>query len=435
MKHPLRTAFALVGLFLFGLGSVASVRATEFLSSDERRQDFGAFCRFISENYAYFSIKVTDWGRACDHYLVEAQNATDRESYIGVLEGALRQLYDSHAHLATNTEKSLRLIPSQADVMAAWNDGRALITDIRPGSTAELSGLRVGDEVLAINDTPVAVASAKLEPVFIRAQDGAARNWALRVALAGRHDTNPIRLELRSLSGRRSVAYAPSFLKSDQLLTAVVLGRIGHIRVHNSLGEQALVHDFDSALDKMLDAKALVVDLRDTPSGGNSSVARGILGRLIDKELPYQRHELVAEFRSTGIRRIWTEYVAPRPSAFQGPVVVLVGPWTGSMGEGLAIGLSATRGAPVLGRPMAHLLGALGEFTLPNSQIVVRIPVEKLFHVDGRPRESFMPCPIKGEGVLPVGGDHELGAAFDLAEKLARMKSDPSFQPKAYGCR
>jgi hypothetical protein len=103
-------------------------------------------------------------------------------------------------------------------------------------------------------------------------------------------------------------------------------------------------------------------------------------------------------------------------------------------GEGLAIGLSATRGAPVLGRPMAHLLGALGEFTLPNSQIVVRIRVEKLFHVDGRPRESFMPCPIEGEGVLPVDGDHELGAAFDLAEKLARMKSDPSFQPRAYGC-
>ena len=194
------------------------------------------------------------------------------------------------------------------------------------------------------------------------------------------------------------------------------------------------MHDFDSALDKMLDTKALVIDLRDTPSGGISSVARGILGRLIDKELPYQRHELVAEFHSTGIRRIWTEYVAPRPSTFQGPVVVLVGPWTGSMGEGLAIGLSATRGAPVLGRPMAHLLGALGEFTLPNSQIVVRIPVEKLFHVDGRPRESFMPCPIKEESVLPIDGDHELGAAFDLAEKLARMKSDPSFQPKALRC-
>jgi hypothetical protein len=104
-----------------------------------------------------------------------------------------------------------------------------------------------------------------------------------------------------------------------------------------------------------------VIDLRDTPSGGNSAVARGIMGRLVDKLLPYQRHELVSEFRSTEIRRVWDEYVAPRGSPFLKPIVVLVGRWTGSMGEGLAIGLNATRGAMVLGRPMAHLLGANGE--------------------------------------------------------------------------
>ena len=428
MTHPLRTLLALVGFFLFGLGSVTSVRAAEFLSSDERQQDFVAFCRFISEEYAYFSIKVTDWGRTCDHFSGEMPNATNREKYIGVLERALGQLYDSHAHLATNTATSLRLIPSQADLMATWQDGRALITEIRPKSPAELAGLRVGDEVLAINDIPVAQASAGLVPVFTRSQDPAARDWALRAALAGRHDTNTIHLEVRSPSGHRKLAYAPSFLQADKLLTAVVRDRMGHIRVHNSLGAQALVRDFDAALDKMLDAKALVIDLRDTPGGGISSVARGILGRLIDKELPYQRHELVAEFRSTGIRRIWTEYVAPRASAFQGPVVVLVGPWTGSMGEGLAIGLNATRGAPVLGRPMAHLLGALGEFTLPNSKIVVRIPVETLFHVDGSPRESFVPCPIKEKGGPSVHGDQELGAAFDLAKKLVRMKANKSIQ-------
>jgi carboxyl-terminal processing protease len=234
-----------------------------------------------------------------------------------------------------------------------------------------------------------------------------------------------MRLELRSTAGARSVTYAPSFPKPDGLLASEVRDGIGYIRIHNSLGEQALVREFDSALDRMLDAKALVIDLRDTPSGGVSSVARGIMGRFIDRELPYQRHELVEEFRNTGIRRIWTEYVAPRPVIFRGPVVVLVGPWTGSMGEGLAIGLNATRAAPVLGRPMAHLLGALGESRLPNSGIVVRIPVEKLFHVDGRPREAFLPCPA---------GDRELEAALELAGKLAQRTADPSLPPVAGAC-
>jgi C-terminal processing protease CtpA/Prc len=353
---------------------------------------------------------------------------TDRNAYIGVLEGALGQLYDSHAHLATNTSTSQRLIPSQADLMATWQDGRAIITDIRANSPAALAGLEVGDELLAINDIPVAQASAKLVPVYTRGQDPAARDWALRAALAGRHDVGTIRLAVRSSSGQRDVAYAPSFVQPDKLLIAVVRDRIGHIRINNSLGSQALVREFDSAVNKMLDAKAIVIDLRDTPSGGVSSVARGILGRLIDKERPYQRHESVVEFRRTGIRRIWTEIAVPRAPVFQGPVVVLVGAWTGSMGEGLAIGLNATRGAPVLGRPMAHLLGALGEYTLPHSKIVVRIPVERLFHVDGSPRESFVPCSGKDLASSLVDGDSELGAAFELAEMLFQESSNKSSQ-------
>jgi carboxyl-terminal processing protease len=99
------------------------------------------------------------------------------------------------------------------------------------------------------------------------------------------------------------------------------------------------------------------------------------------------------------------------------PVVVLVGPWTGSMGEGLAIGFHHAAHAAVVGRPMAKLLGALDEFRLPASGIAFRIPTEKLFHVDGTPRESFVPSVLGG----PDGGDAaevaELRRALDLARQ------------------
>ena len=413
--------------------SVASAQESEFLSTDKRGQDFEALCGFVSEHYAYFDIKATDWGRTCKHYLVEAQVATDMATYVRVLERTLGQLYDPHAHLAINTRSSPRLVPSQADVMATWLDDKALVTDLRQGSAAERSGLRVGDEIEAINNMPVAKAAAEFEPAFLFFRDKAARDWALQVALAGRHDGAQISLEIKSSSGLRKVAYAPSFVKQEELLAATKTGLIGYIRIHNSLGDQSLVREFDSALDSVSDAQALIIDLRDTPSGGNSGVARGILGRLVDKELPYQRHELVGEFRNTGIRRVWTENVAPRGTVFRGPVVVLVGRWTGSMGEGLAIGLNATREAPVLGRPMAQLLGALGEFTLSHSKIVVRIPVEKLFHVDGRPRESFMPCTAEGRASLSVDEDRWLTTAFDLARSLVQRKSNSSLEPTAFG--
>jgi carboxyl-terminal processing protease len=118
------------------------------------------------------------------------------------------------------------------------------------------------------------------------------------------------------------------------------------------------------------------------------------------------------------------EWVSPRGQHFLKPMVVLVGPWTGSMGEGLAIGLNAARGAPVLGQPMARLLGALDQTTLAHSGIVVRVPAEKLSHIDGTPREDFVPCSL--QGALPrkpaadgaqdgAQGDAELRAAIAWA--------------------
>jgi hypothetical protein len=114
------------------------------------------------------------------------------------------------------------------------------------------------------------------------------------------------------------------------------------------------------------------------------------MGRLVTTPRPYQRHEYPAEHRDSGVQRIWVEYVAPRGVPVDVPVIVLVGAWTGSMGEDLAIGLHSAIGAQLWGRPMAHLLGALGE-TLVHSGIPVRVPNEKLFTVHGSPREAFVP--------------------------------------------
>jgi carboxyl-terminal processing protease len=217
------------------------------------------------------------------------------------------------------------------------------------------------------------------------------------------------------------------------MLSYRVIRRLGYVRINNSLGQQELVRAFDEALAEFLDVEALLIDLRDTPSGGNSTVARGIMGRLVDRMLPYQRHELVAEFRSTGIRRVWDEYVAPRGSPFLKPIVVLVGRWTGSMGEGLAIGLNATRGALVLGQPMAHLLGANGEAVLPHSKIVVRVPTEKLSHIDGTPREAIVPCAISSADPDSLAQDRDLEAAIASALNLSASKSNASVQPRCYG--
>ena len=290
-------------------------------------------------------------------------------------------------------------------------------------------------EVVAINGEATENAVRSIEPKFLSREDSAAREWALQVALAGRRDREVMRLLTRMGDNLREFAFVPGTSEPTSMLSYRVIRRVGYVRINNSLGQQELVRAFDKVLSEFHDVQALVIDLRDTPSGGNSAVARGIIGRLVDSMLPYQRHELVAEFRSTGIRRVWDEYVAPRGSPFLKPVVVLVGRWTGSMGEGLAIGLNATRGALVLGQPMAHLLGAIGETVLPHSKIVVRVPTEKLFHIDGTPREAIVPCDISSAGPDALAQDPELEAAIASALKWRALKSNAALQPACYGLR
>ena len=405
--------------------SLLSSRAEEpaLLTLAQRAEDFASFCRFVEEEYAYFDLKATDWKRTCAFHAAQVAGATDRDAYVGLLERALGELYDPHAHLGTNTRSSYRLVPTHADLLATWSGGKAVLAAVRAGSSAEKAGLVAGMEVLAIHGEPVETVVARIEPRFLSRDDPAAHHWALQVALAGRRDREATTLTIRSADGVREFAFAAAVPEPTSPLSHRVVGNVATVRIHNSLGQQALVQAFDRALLEMAAAQALVIDLRDTPSGGNSSVARGLMGRLVERELAYQRHELVAEFRSTGIRRVWVEYVSPRGAPWRKPVVVLVGPWTGSMGEGLAIGLNATRAAPVLGRPMAHLLGANGETVLPHSRIVVRVPTEKLFHVDGTPREAFVPCAIDRSRPDSHAEDPELESAVELASRRSRLKS------------
>lgn len=405
------------------------------LSVEQRATDFATFCRFVEEEYAYFDVKKTDWGQACKFYATQVTSATDRAAYIGLLEQALRELYDVHAHLGTNTRRSYRLVPTQTDLFATWKDGRAVLLDVRRGSGGEGAGLLPGMEVIAINGEATENAVRLIEPKFLSNEDPAAREWALQVALAGSRDREVMRLTTRMGDSVREFAFAPGAPEPTSTLSYRVIGNVGYVRINNSLGQQELVRAFDNVLAEFLDVQALVIDLRDTPSGGTSTVARGIMGRLVDKTLPYQRHELVAEFRSTGIRRVWDEYVAPRGPPFLKPIVVLVGRWTGSMGEGLAIGLNATRGALVLGRPMAHLLGANGETVLPHSRIVVRVPTEKLFHIDGTPREAIVPCAISSADPGSLAQDRDLEGAIAAALQLSASKSNPSPRPRCDGLR
>src|SRR5262249_16112383 len=160
-----------------------------------------------------------------------------------------------------------------------------------------------------------------------------ARDWALRTLLAGRHNQQR-RVEVRSGEARREVAIEdrrPGPAKgtpSPPALTHRRLGKdqsIGYVRINNSLAPPATIPQFDAALGELRNSAGLILDLRDTPGGGNTTVARGVMGRFLGREGFYQKHSIPEEERSFGVRRSWVEIVSPRGDfRYAAPVVVLV---------------------------------------------------------------------------------------------------------------
>ena len=365
------------------------------MSQDKSRQDFDTAWRSVAEHYAYFDAKSTSWANVPKLYAADLEKVRTRDEFVVLLEHVVDELYDPHAQLNTNLAKSPRLVPSGTDLWAEWRGGNAVITDVRAGSDAQKGGLKPNDVVMGIDHMPIAEAvEARLGRSYPHSVP-AARDWALRAVLAGRHNTARL-VQLQDGDTIRAVSLPAQDQFGPQAAEPVTNSRIapgiGYVRFNDSLGGDSTIVAFDRALADLRDTRGLILDLRDTPSGGNSTVARAILGRFVSREQPYQRHVLPSEERDTGIRRSWLELVSPRgPFRYQRPVAVLVGHWTGSMGEGISIGFDATRAGTVVGTQMAGLLGATEHFVLPRTGIGLNLPTERLYHVNGTPREAFRP--------------------------------------------
>ena len=107
----------------------------------------------------------------------------------------------------------------------------------------------------------------------------------------------------------------------------------------------------------------------------------------------FQKHLTIEkDGNNPKIIRSWIEYVSPRLKQYKKPLVILVDRWTGSVGEGIAIGFDGMKRADIVGSEMARLAGAVNGFSFKNLNFGYQIPTEKLFHIKGTPREKYVPA-------------------------------------------
>lgn len=355
---------------------------------------WASFEQLLRESYGYFDRPGIDGDAILALFAARAKAAPTDAAFIDTLQLVAQNFADPHFIVGPLDTADWAVFPTASDMVGRYDGKAFLIDDVRTGGDAATKGVAPGMAVIRIDGaTPRAAIErimgrpfADLGPLQIA--------HGFNVALGGLRK-QPRTLELADGGRPRRFTLAATNALSQRIAEGPLLdverrGRLGIIRINNSLGDQQLIERFSAALATLMETDALLIDLRNTPSGGNTSVARGIMGHFVDHERPYQVHVVPYESRVLGPPRRFVEYVAPFGIRYPGKVYVAGGHWTGSMGEGLMIGFDAI-GATTIGTDMADLLGALGNFTLDRSAAKVDLGNEQLFTVNGLPREAYRP--------------------------------------------
>lgn len=317
---------------------------------------------------------------------------------------------------------------STMGIGARWEiiDDQPVIIEIDPASGARAAGLRPGDRIL--NRSAIRGPREELAHLEIERCDGARETLAVP---------------------RESAFWPPRQLTVSWSTLRRGDGRsVGYIRAERFSDDAAGL--VDAAMAAVRDTDGLLIDVRNN-SGGNTSALRllayfaeagpavALLSRPFLETLdgPLKASDLTSIHRVE--RAYTTEGVFKAVAAGEGavmlmiedigdlryekPVVVLIGPETGSAAEGFAWGAREQTGAVLVGRPTAGALLSSDRFDLPEGWSVT-LPVHGNWSPDGRDYgDKAVPPHIKTvqtREAICRNEDRDLVAAIEALETAWR---------------
>lgn len=375
--------------------------------------------------YAYLERDDFDVEAQLKHSKKLAVKATSDADFRKILHQTAYTFTDPHFIVGPFTDDDYNIIPTSSDLVAAWNGKDLIVRDVRIGSAADKAGIRPGWRVSSIDGQTPETATLLPFGDVLETPTAKQRDYGATLAVNGLRKGSR-ELVFQTPAGEAAFTLATprgyAFEVSERpLLKTMRHGSVGHIRIENKLGNNDLIQAFDKAVEDMSDTSALILDMRNTPSGGNTEVGRSIIGHFVTQTESYQIHEIPSLEREFSVPRRFIEQVKPRKPYYGKPVVVLGGHWTGSMGEGIVIGMDAATDAHIITSNMGDLLGGLSNYNLSSSSARIDLGSETLFHVNGTPREDF-----EGD-VMLIGADrNENGEDAALKAALHYLGAVPN---------
>lgn len=402
---------------IFLISCFKTTREVEFNTKDAWQELEGV----LKQQYAYIERPDLDVQEVFNEFESRAISANTKQEFADISQMFLRHFYDPHLNLGPYDENDFSVFPTGSDIRATYKNNKFIIEDIKANAAADLAGIRPGAEIITIDNLLV---ERSVEKVFGRKFEQLSLDqiiYGVNVSLGGYRNRERM-ISLKNRGKLKTYHLAASYdsinaIANGPTLTYKKLDEVGYIRFNNSLGNTNTINDFKEAIRAFSETKALIIDLRNTPSGGNTGVAEPILGHFVDKKTVYQLYQTQengVSYKDANMQKAYVEHSTPH---YAKPFVVLAGRWTGSMGEGMTIGLDALGAVTVVGAPMADLLGGIKTVKLTQSDTWLELGFERLYHVNRTYREDFEPQVM----ISPADRDHNGNdPALSLARKILK---------------
>jgi carboxyl-terminal processing protease len=400
MTH--RRAFVKAGLTAaFAAYLPRIVTAEEPVHDTTAAQDFDELWETLRDHYCFFGSKATDWNRVRAMYRPRAIDAESNEAFEAVIGQVLGELYDAHTHL-TDPPDGTRRWPLYDLLVERGKANEVRIAAVQEASSAAAAGLKIGDVVVAVDGMSIEDHVRDIAPKCLTRPDPEADGWTINVAVAGRRG-QPRRITVRTGKAAPREVALPLKPRPERanVESRRLDGGLGYIAIH-TFGDTAVVDAFESALAELRDTRGLVLDVRGN-GGGDTAVARPLMGRFITETRPYAT---MRRREGDPLSAPWTESVAPRgPFTYANPVVVLVDHWSGSMAEGFPMGMRGIGRAQIVGTPMMGLGAAVFSIRLDRTGVQGQYSAEPVYDVRGNERWKLRPDVdvADGQDILAAG--------------------------------
>jgi len=356
----------------------------ENLTEDEKIAGLARFWSEAKYNFAWFEkAPDLDYDAKMIEYLPRVRSTKSTLEYYRVMMEFAALLKDGHTNVSPPRELQDDFW-SQPAIRIALVEGRVLVAKVLGDEALSAAGVCRGVELIAVDSLPVREYAARFVMPAVSAsseQDRERRSLTYSL-LGGPHDSK-LRLQFRDESGRTFEVTAARLTPAelDKRDTAPPKGRfefrllddsrIAYVAL-NTFADRDIVTDFEKAWPEIRKAPALILDVR-ANGGGNSGFGSQILSYLVAKggDTEAVRMRLYRPtYRAWGRGEDWQTQTWPVDAkageGYNGRIVLLTGPGTGSAAEDFAASFDILKAGIILGEPTGGSTGQPLMFRLPG---------------------------------------------------------------------